>query len=133
MNALSIIITLISVVAGVLQIILFFKVWGMCNDVADMKEDTLRQQTTLTSLIFLHKTKNPAFEQELVKRIYDDMVWIDEYYSSDEYKSRAYDKCYAMWESRCEYYKWEFPESLQAHKTWDSFVRAYLYQHHDIR
>lgn len=36
METLSIIISLVSVVAGVLQIILFFKVWGMCNDVRAM-------------------------------------------------------------------------------------------------
>lgn len=37
MDALSIIITLVSVIASVLQIILFFKVWGMCNDVRAMR------------------------------------------------------------------------------------------------
>lgn len=128
MDKLAIIITLVSLVAGVLQIILFFKVWGMCNNVASMNEDALRKHTTLTTLIFLHNTKNPAFEQELIKRIYDDMVYIDSAYSSDGDKSRAYDKFYATWENRCEYYKWEFPESLRVHKTWDSFVRSYLYQ-----
>lgn len=29
----SIILTVVSIVASVLQIILFFKVWGMCNDI----------------------------------------------------------------------------------------------------
>lgn len=38
MNALSIIITLVSVIAGVLQIILFFKIWGMCNDIKAMRQ-----------------------------------------------------------------------------------------------
>lgn len=33
MEALSIIISIIGLIFGVLQIILFFKVWGMCNDV----------------------------------------------------------------------------------------------------
>jgi hypothetical protein len=33
MDTLSIIITLVSVIASVLQIVLFFKVWQMCNDV----------------------------------------------------------------------------------------------------
>lgn len=33
MDTLSIIIALVGAVAGLLQIILFFKVWGMCNDV----------------------------------------------------------------------------------------------------
>ena len=38
MDALSIIITLVSVVAGVLQIILFFKVWGMCDDIKALRK-----------------------------------------------------------------------------------------------
>ena len=38
MDTLSIIITLVSVIASVLQIILFFKVWGMCNDVRAMRK-----------------------------------------------------------------------------------------------
>lgn len=37
MDTLSIIITLVSVIASVLQIVLFFKVWGMCNDVRAMR------------------------------------------------------------------------------------------------
>lgn len=38
MDTLSIIIALVSAVAGVLQIILFFKVWGMCNDVKAIRK-----------------------------------------------------------------------------------------------
>lgn len=38
METLSIIISLVNVVAGVLQIILFFKVWRMCNDIKAMRQ-----------------------------------------------------------------------------------------------
>lgn len=38
MDTLTIIITLVSLVAGVFQIILFFKVWGMCNDVRALRQ-----------------------------------------------------------------------------------------------
>lgn len=38
MDTLSIIITLVSVIAGVLQIILFFKIWGLCNDVRALRK-----------------------------------------------------------------------------------------------
>ena len=37
MGKLSIIISLAGFVAAILQIILFFKVWGMCNDVRAMR------------------------------------------------------------------------------------------------
>lgn len=44
MNTLSIIITLVSVIAGVLQIVLFFKVWGMCDDVRDLRNQQCPEQ-----------------------------------------------------------------------------------------
>lgn len=40
MDTLSIIIALVSVIASVLQIVLFFKVWGMCNDVRAIRKTT---------------------------------------------------------------------------------------------
>lgn len=43
MEALSIIITLVSVIAAALQIILFFKVWGMCNDVRVMRQQQCKE------------------------------------------------------------------------------------------
>jgi hypothetical protein len=44
MDALSIIITLVTVVAGILQIILFFKVWGMCNDIKALRKATIKEE-----------------------------------------------------------------------------------------
>lgn len=38
MDVISVIITLVSVVAAVLQIVLFFKVWDMCNDIKAMRQ-----------------------------------------------------------------------------------------------
>lgn len=32
-------IAIVSLVAGILQIILFFKVWGMTNDIRELKKD----------------------------------------------------------------------------------------------
>lgn len=46
MDTLTIIITLVSVVAGVLQIILFFKVWGMCNDVRALRNQQCPEQSS---------------------------------------------------------------------------------------
>lgn len=44
MDTLTIIITLVSLVTGVLQIILFFKVWGMCDDVRDLRNQQCPEQ-----------------------------------------------------------------------------------------
>lgn len=46
MDTISIIITLVSVIAGVLQIILFFKVWGMCNDVRVMRQQQCKENSS---------------------------------------------------------------------------------------
>lgn len=57
MDALSIIITLVSLVAGVLQIILFFKVWGMCDDIKALRQQHCPASQSPTSglggLLFL--------------------------------------------------------------------------------
>lgn len=46
MNTLSIIFAMVSVVAAVLQIILFFKIWGMCNDVRALRNQHCSDQPT---------------------------------------------------------------------------------------
>lgn len=45
MDTLSIIITLVSVIASALQIVLFFKVWGMCNDIRALRNNTIEQSS----------------------------------------------------------------------------------------
>lgn len=49
MDILSIIITLVSLVAGVLQIILFFKVWGMCDDIKALRQQHCSASQSSTS------------------------------------------------------------------------------------
>lgn len=48
MNTLSIIITLVSAIAGLLQIILFFKIWAMCNDVRALRRQTTGEEPGLS-------------------------------------------------------------------------------------
>lgn len=45
MDTLSFIITSVSVIASVLQIVLFFKVWGMCNDIRALRKNTIEQSS----------------------------------------------------------------------------------------
>ena len=42
----SIIVLLVGIAFGILQIILFFKIWGMCNNVAEMKDRLVRAYPT---------------------------------------------------------------------------------------
>ena len=44
METISIIVTLISVIASILHIMLFFKVWGMCNDIKAMRKSTIKEE-----------------------------------------------------------------------------------------
>ena len=43
MDKFYIIFTIVSVIAGLLQIILFFKVWGMCNDIKALRKATIKE------------------------------------------------------------------------------------------
>lgn len=44
MDKFYIIFTIVSVIAGLLQIILFFKVWGMCNDIKALRKVTIKEE-----------------------------------------------------------------------------------------
>jgi hypothetical protein len=44
METISIIVTLISVIASIMQIMLFFKVWEMCNDIKAMRKSTIKEE-----------------------------------------------------------------------------------------
>lgn len=44
MDKFYIIFTIVSVIAGLLQIILFFKVWGMCNDIKALRKATIKEE-----------------------------------------------------------------------------------------
>ena len=46
METISIIVTLVGVIGGILQIILFFKVWGMCNDIRAMRNAQMPHHVT---------------------------------------------------------------------------------------
>ena len=46
MDTLSIIVTLISVIASILQIILFFKMWRMCNDVSALRHQQCQEDSS---------------------------------------------------------------------------------------
>lgn len=44
MDTLFIVLTIIGLIFGILQIILFFKIWGMTNDVKKIKEEFLKRE-----------------------------------------------------------------------------------------
>lgn len=44
MDTVFIVLIIIGIIFGVLQIILFFKLWGMTNDVRKIKEEYMRRE-----------------------------------------------------------------------------------------
>ena len=126
MDGLIIFITLI---AGVLQIILFFKVWGMCNDVDKINKHQAKKEepADMDKLIFLSKTNSPSFATELTNKIYCDFQQsrYDGYYTHETHA--IYEKSYAKWTKRCEYYGWEFPTIFRECDTWEKFSKKYLF------
>lgn len=117
MENLSIIIALVSLAAGVLQIFLFFKVWGMCNDIKSIKEKQQDESIHVDELIYLSKTNDPSFEAKLQRAIYNSLRTA--YYERD---TTHYAFTYQTWEKRCNCYNWAFPEALVALKKWNDFA-----------
>lgn len=53
----EILLTIILLVFGILQIILFFKIWGMTNDIRDVKNKYLSQKYIPTETEYINKQK----------------------------------------------------------------------------
>ena len=80
---------LVILVVGILQIILFFKIWGMTNDVRALKKKfTLSPASLSTSEILKESYKgNPELPNFLFDAVYKDMeaVWNDRVTHYDPY------------------------------------------------
>lgn len=63
------ILSIVMLVFGILQIILFFKVWGMTNNVRAIKEHVMPSQNLLKEIY----KKNPNIESILFDALYEDM------------------------------------------------------------
>ena len=66
------------------------------------------------------------FEAKLQRRIY-----LDFYSVYDNTADLSFESIYNMWQKRCDYYKWEFPELFAKVKTYDDF-RQFLHEYSDV-
>ena len=82
---------------------------------------------TVNELIYLSKTNDPSFEAKLKRRIY-----LDFYSVYDNTADLSFESIYNMWQKRCDYYKWEFPELFVKVKTYDDF-RQFLHEYSDVK
>ena len=120
---------LVSIVAAVLQVILFFKVWAMCNNVKEIKGNFLEDKVTMDQLIYLSSVRDPKFSQTLQTAIYKSLYSVYKNYD-DFVRDNAYETVYKRWEVRCNYYKWEFPEVFADAKSFNDF-KKFLFEYSD--
>lgn len=59
MGTYTIIMTLVIIIGGVLQIILFFKIWGMTNNVKEIKAQIIKPSINISTIKREIKKKNP--------------------------------------------------------------------------
>lgn len=115
----ELIVLLLIIVFGILQIILFFKLWRMTNDVNKIK-NKITNLSTPTSIIRREiKKKNPHMGDILFDSMWHDLEYM--------YENR--NKYYIDYPSRIEHYKklYEaagvpFPEDVAAIKTDKDYI-----------
>lgn len=70
MEGITLLVSIILIVFGVLQIILFFKLWGMTNDVRKLKNQFARNRSRIVKEIY---KGNHNIENILFDAVYDEM------------------------------------------------------------
>lgn len=76
----------IAIVFGILSLILFFKVWGMCNNVKQLKDHHLKPTEDFNAKFdFLIKIG----EKEKAKDILFEHIFSQEFFSNTEWKSSS--------------------------------------------
>ena len=114
------ILTFISVVFCILSTILFFKVWGMCNNVCQIKDRLGAGRIHIDELIYLSKTNDPTFTTKLQKAVYDDFYRTHQAQGGVDAEFN-FKRHREQWIKRCEYYNWEFPEIFSDINTLNDF------------
>lgn len=108
-------------VLAILHIILFFKVWRMCNDVRAIREESKRPTVkSISELLFMSRTNDPRFRDELLYAIY-----IELYDEAIKEHSLDYSTVFSRWVRICRYNNWQFPELLEGLDTSDKFLKVF--------
>lgn len=111
-------------IVGIISLVFFLKLWSMCSDVETIKKH-ISHSYSLSSLVFLKKTKPIEFEKQLERRIFDDLMEIVLEGDKVGRDSRRYEMVYATWNKRCKYYGWVFPALLRDLDKLDKFCEAF--------
>lgn len=117
----EIIMAIVSLVCSILTILLFFKVWCMCNDVEAIKKKYVDTKILPSELIFLHSTNDPSFDKMLARAIYNDLCSVFRDYGYTDEREEAFPKRHQYWVELCAEQGWQFPELLADKKTYKEF------------
>lgn len=81
METIYLLFALVMLIFGVLQIILFFKLWKMTNDVKKIKDKIIKPSVPISIIRREIKKKNPKIENMLFDAMWDDLefVWENRY------------------------------------------------------
>lgn len=118
-------IAIVSLVCSILSIILFFKVWGMCNNVSAIKKRLESSEILPSELIFLAETNDASFDKMLAKAIYNALRNVSREFDYDDWED-IYKKRYKYWVELCAEQGWQFPEFFADKKTCKEFRDYFL-------
>ncbi len=121
----EIFIAIVSLVCSILSIILFFKVWGMCNDVDAIAKTLKSAQIPPSELIFLASVNDPTFKEKLARAIFNDLRNVSRDYDYTDWE-KEYAKHYKFWEELCNEQGWQFPEAFAGKKTNKEFRNYFI-------
>lgn len=121
----EIFIAILSIATSVLCIILFFKVWGMCNDVDVIAKTLKSAEIPPSELLFLASVNDPTFKDKLARAIFVDLRNISRDYEYYDWE-KEYVKHYKFWEELCNEQGWQFPEAFAGKKTNKEFRVSFM-------
>ncbi len=115
MEDFSLIIALVSFIVGALQILLFFKLWGACNDVQSILAK-FNNPISIQELVLKHSIGAPDFNEKLSNAIYVDLR---------RYGSINYDIGYKKWVRYCGHYGWQMPDVFVKANTYEKYKEIF--------
>lgn len=136
MDGLSLFFTLVLIVFAVLQIILFFKIWGMTNDVKAMRKQVAPVASTFSVTQVLKESYkgNPNLSNIIFDAVFDEMFDV---YNGNKAVYDSVNECWTSDDASLEFvsnkYKplYEkagipFPAVFESIKTRDDFKEAFM-------
>ena len=114
-------------VSAILSVALFIKLWIMCNNVRDIKNQNEAHTSSISKdeLLYLYYTNDPAFDNVLMRAIYNDLYC--HYSSGKSIAADWYIYSYNDWLKVCENNKWKFPEQLEGVDTLEKFKNKFIF------